>query len=79
MASLDLSTGFTQIEIEALLATQKALLLKIISSLSESGSQLNYRSMRDCKEVIRACQEQLRIMAPATYGIPTMRCKQSAR
>lgn len=75
---LDFTTGFTQPEVEAILAENKKLLSRLTTQFTESGSSMTYRRLADVKEVIAAAQAALRVMDPATYGVPTNRVKQSS-
>jgi hypothetical protein len=66
----DYSIGFTQQEMEEILATQKAELKRTLAAWSESGSSVSKRRIDEIHAIITACQAALRKLAPETYGTP---------
>ena len=66
----DYSIGFTQAEVEEILATQKAELKRTLAAWSESGSSVSKRRIDEIHAIIGACQAALRKLAPETYGGP---------
>lgn len=67
---IDYSVGFTQQEVEEILAVQKKELLKVQSAYSSDNSSVNKRRLDETHAIIRACQDALKILAPDTYGKP---------
>lgn len=65
---IDFCIGFSQEEVEEILAEQKKELKKTISSYSESGSQIVKRRMDEIYSTISACQRALQKMDPELYG-----------
>jgi len=66
----DYSIGFTQQEVEEILATQKAELKRTLAAWSDSGSSVSKRRLDEIHAIIAACQAALRKLAPETYGTP---------
>jgi hypothetical protein len=65
---IDYSVGFTQEEVEAILAVQKKELLKTQAAYASDNSSVNKRRIEEIHSIIRACQDALKILAPGTYG-----------
>jgi hypothetical protein len=70
MSTPDYSIGFTQAEVEEILAAQKAELKRTLAAWSDSGSSVSKRRIDEIHEIIAACQVALRKLAPETYGTP---------
>ena len=70
MAKVDYSVGFSLQEVEEILAAHKAELRKTLASWSDSGSSATRRQIAEIHEVIAACQDALRKLAPEKYGAP---------
>jgi hypothetical protein len=70
MAAPDYSIGFTQQEVEEILAAQKEELKRTLAAWSESGSTVTKRRIDEIHAVIEACQKALRRLAPQIYGRP---------
>jgi hypothetical protein len=68
MAAPDYSVGFTQQEVEEILAAQKAELKRTLAAWSESGSSVSKRRIDEIHAIIAACQTALRKLAPEVYG-----------
>ena len=68
MATPDYSIGFTQQEVEEILAAQKAELKRTLAAWSESGSSVTKRRIDEIHAIIAACQGALRKLAPDVYG-----------
>ena len=68
MASIDYSIGFTQAEVEEILAAQKAELKKTLAAYANDGSSVTKRRIDEIHEIIAACQKALQKLAPETYG-----------
>lgn len=64
----DYYTGFTQVEVEQILAVQKGELKKALASYSESGTSVTKRQVAEINAIIKGCQNALRRFAPTTYG-----------
>jgi len=64
----DYSIGFTQKEVEEIMATQKKELAKVLVSFSDNGTQAVRRKLDDINAIIAACQKALVKMDPAKYG-----------
>lgn len=64
----DYYTGFTQAEVEAILAVQKVELTKALQAYSESNTSVTKRALDDVNAIIAACQAALRRFDPVTYG-----------
>ncbi|NDD52885.1 hypothetical protein EBZ39_03225 [bacterium] len=62
--------GFTQEEVEDILAKAKTFLLegKTLMSWGESGSSASKEFAMPVREVLDECQHALRILDPGTYG-----------
>ena len=75
--ALDLTIGWTQAEIENLLSKQKQLLLKLTVQFSDSGSTVTYRRIEEAEKIIKACQDALVKLDPATYREKSNRVKGS--
>ena len=67
MPSVDYSVGFTREEVEDILAIHKTELRKTLASWSDSGSSVTRRRVDEIHVVIAACQDALRLLAPAEY------------
>lgn len=65
---IDYSVGFTQAEVEAILAAQKKELLKTQAAYASDGSSVSKRRLDEIHSIIRACQDALKKLDPATYG-----------
>ncbi len=65
---IDYSVGFTQAEVESILAVQKGELLKTQQAYSSDNSSVNKRRVEEIHSIIRACQDALKKLAPDTYG-----------
>lgn len=63
----DYSIGFTQVEVEAIFAAQKAELAKVLAAYSEGGSSVTKRQIADIHLVLTACQKALQKLDPTTY------------
>ena len=70
MAAPDYAIGFTQQEVEEILAAQKEELKRTLAAWSESGSTVTKRRIDEIHAVIEACQKALRRLAPQIYGRP---------
>ena len=70
MAAPDYSIGFTQQEVEEILAAQNEELKRTLAAWSESGSTGTKRRIDEIHAVIDACQKALRRLAPQIYGRP---------
>lgn len=70
MATIDYSIGFTQTEIEEILAAQKAELKKTLAAYANDGSSVTKRRIDEIHVVIGACQRALQKLVPETYGKP---------
>jgi hypothetical protein len=68
----DYYTGFTQAEVEGILATQKAELTKALAAMSEGGTSITRRLVTEINLIIKGCQAALRRFDPETYA-PTRR------
>ena len=68
MAKIDYSIGFTQAEVEEILAAQKAELKKTLAAYANDGSSVTKRRIDEIHEIIAACQKALQKLAPETYG-----------
>ena len=64
----DYSIGFTQKEVETIMATQKKELAKVLVSFSDNGTQAVRRKLDDINAIIAACQKALVKMDPEKYG-----------
>ena len=64
----DYSIGFTQKEVEAIMAAQKKELAKVLVSFSDNGTQAVRRKLDDINQIIAACQKALVKMDPERYG-----------
>jgi len=64
----DYSIGFTQEEVEEIMATQKKELAKVLVSFSDNGTQAVRRKLADINNIIAACQKALVKMDPDQYG-----------
>ena len=62
--------GFTVVEVQAIQAKAKQMLLegKTIMSWSDSGSSVTKQFALTVKETLEECAHALRILDPATYG-----------
>lgn len=65
---MDYYTGFTQSEVETILATQKEELKKALESYSTAGDSVTRRKVDDVNKIITACQAALRKFDPEQYG-----------
>jgi hypothetical protein len=70
MSTPDYSIGFTQQEVEEILAAQKAELKRTLAAWSDSGSSVSKRRLDEIHAIIGACQSALRKLAPETYSTP---------
>lgn len=70
MSQIDYSIGFTQTEVEEILATQKAELKKTLAAYANDGSSVTKRRIDEIHAIIAACQKALQRLAPETYGKP---------
>lgn len=70
MPAIDYSIGFTQDEVEDILAVQKAELKKTLAAYADNGSSVTKRRIDEIHAVIAACQKALRKLDPETYGSP---------
>jgi hypothetical protein len=70
MAVVDYSIGFTQVEVEEILTSQKAELKKTLAAYANDGSSVTKRRIDEIHTVIAACQKALQKLDPATYGKP---------
>ena len=70
MAAIDYSIGFTQTEVEEILATQKAELRKTLAAYANDGSSVTKRRVDEIHTIIAACQKALQKLAPDAYGRP---------
>jgi hypothetical protein len=68
MAAPNYTIGFTQAEVEAILAVHKAELLQSMASFSESGSSVTRLRMEEINSIIGACQTALQRFDPESYG-----------
>jgi len=68
MAMIDYAIGFTQQEVEEILAAQKAELKKTLAAYANDGSSVTKRRIDEIHAIITACQKALRKLAPETYG-----------
>lgn len=69
MTTVDYSIGFTQVEVEEILAAQKAELKKTLAAYANDGSSVTKRRIDEIHSIIAACQKALRKLAPETYGM----------
>lgn len=69
----DYYTGFTQAEVEAILAVQKGELKKALQAYSENGTSVTKRALDAVNLIIAGCQAALRKFDPATYGAGRVR------
>ena len=70
MAAIDYSIGFNQVEVEEILAAQKAELKKTLAAYANDGSSVTKRRIDEIHTIIGACQKALQKLAPETYGRP---------
>ncbi len=63
----DYYTGFTQVEVEEILAVQKAELKKTQQAYSDDGSSVNKRRLDEITLIIKGCQNALIKFDPDTY------------
>lgn len=70
MTAIDYSVGFTQTEVEEILAAQKAELKKTLAAYASDGSSVTKRRIDEIHTIISACQRALQKLAPETYGKP---------
>ena len=75
---VDYSIGFTQAEVEEILAAQKAELKKTQAAYANDGSSVSKRRLDEIHAIIRACQDALVKLAPDTYARPKRTAMQSA-
>ena len=68
MPHIDYSIGFTQAEVEEILAVQKAELKKTLAAYANDGSTVTKRRIDEIHAIIAACQKALRKLDPETYG-----------
>lgn len=68
MATIDYSIGFTQAEVEEILAIQKAELKKTLVAYANDGSSVTKRRIDEIHTIIAACQKALQKFDPDTYG-----------
>ena len=68
MVAIDYSVGFTVVEVEEILAAQKAELKKTLAAYANDGSSVTKRRIDEIHEIIAACQKALQKLAPETYG-----------
>ena len=64
----DFSVGFTKDEVLAILAVQKAELLKTMQQWAEGGSMATKRRLEEINTIIALCQRALHRLDPTTYG-----------
>jgi hypothetical protein len=64
----DFSIGFTEAEVLAILAVQKAELLKTMQQWGEGGSMAIKRHLDEVNTIIALCQRALHRFNPDTYG-----------
>jgi hypothetical protein len=64
----DYYTGFTQAEVEAIFANQKAELKKTQQAYAEDGSSVNKRRLDEINLIIQGCQNALIKFDPTTYS-----------
>jgi hypothetical protein len=64
----DYTIGFTEAEVLAILAIQKAELKKTMQQWQDSGSQVWKRKLDEIHSIISACQRALRKLNPRKYG-----------
>ncbi len=74
---IDLTVGWTQQEIEELLAAQKKAYKKTLIQFSDNGSTATYRRLEDIEKVIKNCQQALQKLDPDNYGDATSKVKTS--
>lgn len=65
---IDYSIGFTTAEVEDILAAQKKELLKTQAAYASDGDSVNKRRLEEIHSIIRACQDGLVKLDPATYA-----------
>jgi hypothetical protein len=68
MKAVDYSIGFTREEVLEIFEAHKVELKKTLAAWSDSGSSVTKRRIDEIHEVIAACQEALRKLAPAEFG-----------
>jgi hypothetical protein len=68
MPVIDYSVGFTQGEVEEILAAQKAELKKTLAAYADNGSSVTKRRIDEIHAIIAACQKALLKLDPETYG-----------
>ena len=73
---IDYTVGFTALEVEEILAIQKAELKKTLSAYADNGSSVTKRRIDEIHAVIAACQRALQKLDPAKYP-PTVRVRAS--
>ena len=56
------------VEVEEILAAQKAELKKTLAAYANDGSSVTKRRIDEIHEIIAACQKALQKLAPETYG-----------
>ena len=64
----DYYTGFTQAEVEAILAVQKGELRKALQAYTENGTSVTKRALDAVNLIIAGCQKALKKFAPETFG-----------
>lgn len=64
----DYSIGFTLAEVEDIFAVLKLELKKVISSYSESGTQVIRQKTDDIHKKMAACQAAMQKLDPTSYG-----------
>ncbi|WP_038168531.1 hypothetical protein [Verrucomicrobium sp. BvORR106] len=69
----DYYTGFTQVEVERILAVQKKELEKALQAYSENGTSVTKRALDAVNLIIAGCQKALKKFDPETYGARRVR------
>ena len=64
----DFYTGFTQVEVEEMLATYKAELKNVLASYSTTGDSVTKIRRDELFDLIKGCQRALKRFDPDTYG-----------
>ena len=67
MATIDYAVGFTTVEVEEILSTQKAELKKTLAAYADNGSSVSKRRIDENHAIIAACQRALQKLDPAKY------------
>lgn len=66
--TVDYTVGFTQAELEQILAVHKAELLKVLASWSDGAGSVTKIRRAEVEGTIAQVQDALKKLDPATYG-----------